>query len=115
MTLCALDASFMFLATDPGDPSMEDWLDAVSDHLAKLDAKDVSIISEGASGLFTVSLVVEASDDFEVHDVVKDGIDLLRTAFHACGAGTPGWPTARDAMSGVTVSFVESSQKVLAH
>lgn len=112
MTFYALDASFSFVATDPSDPELADWLDSVSDHLAELGASDVSIVSESTSLVFTISLVVESATD-EVHAAVKDGIDTLRTAFHACGAGTPDWLTPGEALGGVRISLVESKQRVL--
>lgn len=113
MTLYGLDASFKFTSVGDDAPLMEDWLDSVSDHLDELHAKDVSIVSEGESSAFTISLVVEVKDDAEIHDVVKVGISTLRTAFHACGAGTPDWPTTVEAMGIVSISLVETSQRVL--
>ncbi len=112
MTLYAVDASFTFAATDASDPALEDWLDTVSEHLRALDAQDVSIISEGATAAFTISLVVESDED-QLHPVVKTAMDTLRTAFHACAGSTPDWPTPSDAMGGVTITLVESSQRVL--
>lgn len=108
----AIDASFNFTTTEPADPTMVDWLDDVSGHLQLLQAKDVSIVSEGASSSFTVSLVVEAAEE-ELHTAVKNVFDTLRTAFHACHAGTPDWPIAPEAMGGVRVTLVESTQRVL--
>jgi len=112
VTQYALDASFNFTTTDPSDPTMNDWLERVSDHLAELDTKDVSIVSETSSGGFTVSLVVEAPEG-EFHTVVQRGLDLLRTAFHACGGGTPEWPMPHEALGGVKIALVESTQRVL--
>lgn len=102
MTLYALDASFTFTA-GPNDPALEDWLDSVSTHLGKLSAKGVSMVSED-SGAFTVTLVVDTDEDTEIHDVVKAGMDTLRTAFR---------PTPREAMGGVRVALIESSQRLL--
>ncbi len=112
MTLYAVDASFRFAATDASDPALEDWLDTVSEHLRVLETQDVSIISEGVTGDFTISLVVESNEE-QLHLVVKIAMDTLRTAFHACAGSTPDWPTPGDAMSGVTITLVESSQRVL--
>ena len=112
MTLYTVDASFQFAATDTHAPTLEDWLDTVAEHLRKLDATDVSIVSEGSTDQFTVSLVVESAAQ-QLHYVVEDGMDVLRTAFHACEGGTPDWPTAHEALGGVRITLVESSQRVL--
>lgn len=113
MTLYALEASFKFHSNE-SDPSLEDWLDGVSEHLSKLAAKDVSIASSGVDSTFAVSWVVEVADEAAIHDVVKTGMDALRTAFHACEASTADWPTPAAAIhGGINVTLVESSQRVL--
>ena len=108
----ALDASFAFERGED-DPDLVTWLDAVVDHLYDLKTQGIAVFSDTPASTFQASLVVTAKEDEDIENVVADGMGTLRTAFQVCGASTHGWPTPRQALPGLRVRLVESSQRVL--
>lgn len=73
--------------------AMDDFLDAVYEHLTSaIDCGPVSIVSDG-NAEFTTLVTLDRDDDTLVEQALLQGMSTLRTAFHAVGAATPGWPT----------------------
>lgn len=106
--LFTLEADFQYIA-EPNDPPMEDFLDLAYTHLVdELGARGVNIISDGIDRTLSVSLTVEAPLHESVETTIGRGMGTLRTAFHTCGAGTPGWPTA-DLVEFCSVRLVQTS------
>jgi hypothetical protein len=63
--------------------------------LAEVDARisDPNIGADLATGLVEFSLTVDAAEQ----DVTKVAVTAIRTAIHAAGQGTPGWPAFDEA------------------
>ncbi|TDQ52469.1 hypothetical protein [Actinorugispora endophytica] len=54
------------------------------------DIADPVVSSDAGESLLTVEVVVVSDDPFEA---TSTALTVLRTALHAAGAGTSGWPT----------------------
>lgn len=90
----SLEADFTYIP-EPSAPPMEAFLDLAWQHLVeKLDVRSLDIISDHEARSFSVSQSVEAPSQESVETTIGRALGTLRTAFHACGAGTPGWPTS---------------------
>lgn len=76
-----------------GDLSeLETLLDAVMDELVKLDVTDPSIGGTLSDGDVELTLAVEAET---LENATANVFGTIRTAIHAAGGGTPGWPEFR--------------------
>ena len=76
-----------------GDLSeLETLLDAVMEELVKLDVTDPSIGGTLSDGDVELSLAVEAET---LENATANVFGTIRTAIHAAGGGTPGWPEFR--------------------
>lgn len=53
---------------------------------------DPVVSSDAGESLLTVEIIVASRDPFEA---TSTALTVLRTALHAAGAGTPGWPGVR--------------------
>ena len=87
-----------------GDLSgLEKLLDAVMDELVKLHATDPSIGGALPDGDVELSLAVEAET---LEEATGSAFGTIRTAIHAAGGGTPGWPEFRG--EGVRAQLVDA-------
>jgi hypothetical protein len=87
-----------------GDLSgLEKLLDAVMDELVKLHATDPSIGGTLPDGDVELSLAVEAET---LEEATGSAFGTIRTAIHAAGGGTPGWPEFRG--EGVRAQLVDA-------
>ena len=85
-----------------GDLSgLETLLDVVMEELVKLDVTDPSIGGTLSDGDIEFSLAVEAET---LEKATASVFGIIRTAIHAAGGGTPGWPEYRG--EGVTAQLV---------
>ncbi len=67
---------------------LEAFIDSVVAELDRLDAKDIDVSTNLATGRVRVGIAVEADDLPTAREV---GSGTIRGAFHAAGAATPGW------------------------
>jgi hypothetical protein len=87
-----------------GDPDgLEQALDRVMEELVKLDVTDPSIGGTLSDGDVEFSLAVEADT---LEKATASAFGTIRTAIHAAGGGTPGWPEFRG--EGVTAQLVDA-------
>ena len=87
-----------------GDLSeLEKLLDVVMEELVKLDVTDPSIGGTLSDGDIELTLAVEAET---LEKATATAFGTIRTAIHAAGGGTPGWPEFRG--EGVTAQRVDA-------
>jgi hypothetical protein len=87
-----------------GDLSdLEKLLDVVMEELVKLDVTDPSIGGTLSDGDIELTLAVEAET---LEKATASAFGTIRTAIHAAGGGTPGWPEFRG--EGVTAQRVDA-------
>ena len=87
-----------------GDLSeLEKLLDVVMEELVKLDVTDPSIGGTLSDGDIELTLAVEAET---LEKATASAFGTIRTAVHAAGGGTPGWPEFRG--EGVTAQRVDA-------
>jgi hypothetical protein len=87
-----------------GDLSeLEKLLDVVMEELVKLDVADPSIGGTLSDGDIELTLAVEAET---LEKATASAFGTIRTAIHAAGGGTPGWPEFRG--EGVTAQRVDA-------
>jgi hypothetical protein len=87
-----------------GDLSgLEQLLDAVMEELVKLHVTDPSIGGTLSDGDIEFTLAVEAET---LEKATASAFGTIRTAIHAAGGGTPGWPEFRG--ESVTAQRVEA-------
>jgi hypothetical protein len=85
-----------------GDLSeLEQLLDAVMEELIELRTTDPSIGGTLSDGDIEFSLTVEAAT---LEKATEQAFGTIRSAIHAAGGGTPGWPEFRG--EGVTAQRV---------
>lgn len=102
-----MDAVFGY-STNDGTNDPGPFFEAVVEHLESLGIDDVNLVADLALQRFTISILIQGdSVDPDVEDVVRKGMVTLRTAFHACEAWTPGWPTPVEAFLGVELTPAE--------
>jgi hypothetical protein len=89
-------ADFIYVFTDPATDA-SGFFEAIVSHLYDLDAQDVFLAIDHKAATFTLSLMVEAQEE-KMESIIAKGLGTMRSAFHACGASTPDWPTASEAM-----------------
>lgn len=99
-----VEAAFRYAADGPSAPSMFDWLDTVVEHLEDLGVDDVMVVSDTEDSSFVISLLVTTQSGDMPENIVGMGMSSLRTAFHACQASTPGWPSVFDAIKWVNLT-----------
>ena len=68
--------------------AVESIVDLAVDELERLDAEDIDVSTNLKNHTVTVSITVE---DEDLPEAQIKGSGTIRTAFHAAGAGTPGW------------------------
>jgi hypothetical protein len=68
--------------------NLEAFIDSVVAELERLDAKDIDVSTNLATGRVRVGIAVDADDLPTAQEV---GSGTIRCAFHAAGAATPGW------------------------
>jgi hypothetical protein len=87
-----------------GDLSdLEKLLDVVMEELVKLDVTDPSIGGTLSDGDIELTLAIEAET---LEKATASAFGTIRTAIHAAGGGTPGWPEFRG--EGVTAQRVDA-------
>ena len=87
-----------------GDLSgLERLLDVVMEEMVKLHVTDPSIGGTLSDGDIEFSLAVEAET---LEKATVSAFGTIRTAIHAAGGGTPGWPEYRG--EGVTAQRVDA-------
>ena len=69
------------------------FVDDVADHLYGLDGEDISISLNRDKAELSVSLLISSHEYESIETVVGKAMGMMRTAFHACNAATPHWPT----------------------
>lgn len=101
-----LEADFSYTYDEGEEGDIESFLDQTVTHLEdELGADDVTLVLDKADSTFSISLLVPSHKAESIETVVGKGMGLLRTSFHACNAGTPNWPTPREALLSVRVTF----------
>lgn len=75
------------LASPPPD-ELEAFVDDVVDELEQLSAEDIDVSTNLGQALVRVSVSVESAS---IEQAQEEGNALVRSAFHAAGAQTPGW------------------------
>jgi hypothetical protein len=80
---------------------LEKLLEVVMEELVRLDVTDPSIGGTLSDGDIEFSLAVE---DETLEKATASAFGTIRTAIHAAGGGTPGWPEFR----GVTAQLVDA-------
>jgi hypothetical protein len=95
MTLYELEFEGQLVSVARRSPSrarlaqgLEAFVDSVVVELERLDAKDIDVSTDLATGHVRVGIAVEADELPEAQAV---GSGTIRTGFHAAGAATPGW------------------------
>jgi hypothetical protein len=78
--------------------NLESSIDRIMEELVRLTEvneriSDPNIGADLAAGQIEFSLTVNAAEE----DVTKEAVTAIRTAIHAAGQGTPGWPTFEEA------------------
>ena len=78
-----------------GQDEFHDYASQLMDELLALEEcddtiADPTVSSDADESLFTVEMIVRTDDQFEASAKASA---VLRTALHAAGAETPGWPT----------------------
>jgi hypothetical protein len=79
--------------------NLESSIDRIMEELVRLTEvknariSDPNIGADLAAGRVEFSLTVDAAEE----DVTKEAVTAIRTAIHAAGQGTPGWPTFEEA------------------
>jgi hypothetical protein len=87
-----------------GDLSeLERLLDVVMEELVKLNVMDPSIGGTLSDGDIEFRLAVEADT---LENGTASAFGTIRTAIHAAGGGTPGWPAFRG--EGVTAQLADA-------
>jgi hypothetical protein len=85
-----LEAGFDFVRTASDDPTLNEFLDRVDEHLVDaLGAKDVTIVSDAEESSFNIALLAEGDHEGMAF---ATALAMLRTAFHAENCETPDWP-----------------------
>ena len=92
-----VSAEFTYQISD-SESSIQEYLDAVADHLDELNAEDVAMTLDEDTQWFSVSVLVGVYEETSPEAIVGEAIGLMRTAFHACDMSTPEWPTNREAV-----------------
>lgn len=101
-----VEADFKYDIDSEAIPT-EEFFDAVAGHLAQLGAEDIMIVLDGDSRCFSLSLLVASREHESIETVVGKGMGLMRTAFHACDARTPRWPSMDKALRSMLVTPVD--------
>jgi hypothetical protein len=81
-----------FTMTGGSVEERDEMTDRVMEELLKLEVEDPSVGGSLTSGEVQISLTIEASSKKEA---ISKTNGLIRTAIHAAGGATPGWPTFR--------------------
>jgi hypothetical protein len=79
-----------FTMTDGSVEQRDTATDRVMEELLKLGVEDPSIGGSLASGDIQISMTLEAPSKKQA---TSKAMALIRTAIHASGGATPGWPT----------------------
>lgn len=90
---CTVDASFRYLPAETDEFTMDETLDQIVDHLYELGVEDLNVVADTVKSIVDISLAVPAHSGDSIETVIGKAMGMLRTAFHACDAGTPGWPS----------------------
>lgn len=94
MTLYELEFEGLLVPLTPPLPraqraqELEAFIDSVVVELERLDAKDIDVSTDLATGRVRVGIAVEAD---QLPAAQEAGSGTIRCAFHAAGAATPGW------------------------
>ena len=85
------------IAADDHD-NLESSIDRIMEELVRLtevnpSISDPNIGADLAAGEIEFSLTVNAAEE----DVTKEAVTAIRTAIHAAGQGTAGWPSFEEA------------------
>ena len=86
--------------------SIESLINSAVEELEKLKAEDIDASTNLRTGRFQVIIGLDADDPFTAQTTASD---MIRSAFHAAGAGTPGW-----SVNWIEVSVVLSDDQELA-
>jgi hypothetical protein len=93
----AYSVTMRLIAADDHD-NLESSIDRIMEELVRLAEvnpriSDPNIGADLAAGEIEFSLTVNAAEQ----DVMKEAVTAIRTAIHAAGQGTPGWPAFEEA------------------
>ncbi len=100
MNYYELETMFLYTQEDT-EPPIDELVDNVDSHLIDLGAKGVHIVLDTASQTVTVAMSLSANPGESPETTLGKGMGSIRTAFHYCGANTPGWPSARELVLGL--------------
>lgn len=78
--------------------------------LYSLGLRDVGIVRNKTDRRFWMSVLVETEGDY-LDSVATHTWSSLRSAFHAAGIATPGWPKAADASVLVRMRSLKATEK----
>jgi hypothetical protein len=85
-----------------GPDRLEAQLDQVMEELIRLGVADPAIGGALATGEVEISITVDASTPEEA---IPKAMSTLRTALHAAGIATPGWPGWREGTATTRVDW----------
>lgn len=88
MSIIRMDVAFQVETPDP--EAFDRFLDAVADEFYAI--RNAELDYGGSLAEYKVTFTMEVTGDLDL-DSVTTALGDLRTAIHAAGGGTPGWPT----------------------
>lgn len=69
------------------------------------DITDADVSTDATTSTIAVGVLVATGDNVLAY---RRGFDVIRTALHAAGAATPGWPAAGDTLTPQTVAMART-------
>lgn len=85
-----------------GDRVMEELLALEA---CNQDVSDADVSTDAAGRTIEVGVLITSGDQVQAH---ARALDVIRTALHAVGAATPGWPTAGDVLEPQTAKMART-------
>jgi hypothetical protein len=90
MNIIRMDVAFRVEASEPDPEDFDRFLDAVADEFYAI--RNAELDYGGSLAEYKVTFMLEVTGDLDL-DSVTTALNNLRTAIHAAGGSTPGWPT----------------------
>jgi hypothetical protein len=87
MSIIRVDVAFRASAPDP--EALDRFLDVVADEFYAI--REAELDYDGSLAEYKVTFAMEIAGALDLDSVTK-ALNDLRTAIHAAGGGTPGWP-----------------------